>query len=415
MFDFIRYSKHMASLSKSLFHNRDYRILLGGQIVSDFGSWISHLAYPLLFLAVTGSPLQAGISIALTNLPTFLFGLIAGAIVDSFDRKKVMIICDLIRVVLLGSIPLAIYVGNVSLIHLYLAAFLTGVCEVIFAVAEQTALTRVVKKEEIAQAFGQYEAVANTSSLIGPAIGGMLYQLSRSLPFLVDAISYALSAISLLFIRTEFQTTSLNKAFRRDEILQGMQWLWSHTLIRSIATVRAIGAIVSGGQTLLLILLANHHGASPAMIGVIFSIASIGVVLGSLLSHRIQKYLGTNEALILSRGLIAVALPLQLLSPNLVLLTITIALSYFAVAVYGTIATAHRLKLIPDVLQGRVNAFHRMLMFGGLAIGGALTGFLVEQVSLETTIVSYALLLGLLAIITAINLWPNKKQTILVV
>src|SRR5262245_30416225 len=144
----------MSSLTK----NRDYTILLSGQVVSDLGSWISQIAYPLLFLTITGSPLQAGLSLALANLPTFLFGIPSGVIIDTYNRKTLMIICDLVRFLILGSIPLALYIGNLTPFQLYLAAFLSGMADVIFSTAEQTAVVRVVRKEQITKAFGQYEA-----------------------------------------------------------------------------------------------------------------------------------------------------------------------------------------------------------------------------------------------------------------
>lgn len=386
------------SSSTSLFNNRDYKLLLAGQIVSDFGTWISHIAYPLLFLNLTGSPLQAGLSLALSQLPTFLFGLLAGTIIDSFDRKKLMIICDLVRFLILGSIPLALYLDALTLTHLYLAAFLSGTCDVFFATTVQSALTRVVSKEETTRAFGQYEAVVNTASLIGPAIGGALYQIRSSLPFIVDAISYAFSAFSLLFIRSEFQEERRQPTLRFAEITKGAHWLWQRPVIRSITTIRTIGAIVSGGQTLLIILLAKQFTNDTTAVGIIISVGSIGVVLGTSISDRIEKRFGSLKAMIISRWIIAASLPLQLLSPNLILLTITVGLSYLSVAVYGTIATSYRLKRAPDELQGRVNSFHRMLVFGGLAIGGLLTGYLAEQTTLITTYVLYTLILGILAI-----------------
>lgn len=233
--------------------------------------------------------------------------------------------------------------------------------------------------------------------MIGPTIGGVLFQLGRGLPFLVDAVSYAISAVSLLFIRADFQTATGRKDFRLRTILQGAKWLWHHAEIRPIALARAFGAIVSGGQTLLVILLAQQFDATPAMIGIIFSVSSIGVVLGALISDYVQEQLGVHRALVLSRWVIALALPLQFFSPNLIILTLTVTLSYFSVAVYGTIATAYRLKIAPDELQGRINGFHRMLAFGGLTIGGVLTGLLVEQLDLRITFIVYALLLGALA------------------
>jgi MFS family permease len=395
-----------------LSHNRDYKILLGGQIVSDFGTSITQLAYPLLFLSLTGSPLQAGISVALTTLPTFLFGLVAGAIIDSLNRKSVMIVCDIVRFAALGSIPLAMYFGDVSLVQLYLTAFLSGTCDVIFSTAEQTAVVHIVKKEEVTKAFGQYEASANSAALVGPALGGTLYQIGRGLPFLVDAISYIISAISLLFVKSDFQQSTDTKKIQLNEVMHGAQWLWQHDVIRTITVARAFGGIVSGGQSLILILLAQRMDVTPAMIGIIFSIGTIGVIAGSLISDRVQKHLGLNRALIISRWAIVLAFSLQIFSPNFILLGLAAALSYGAVAVYGTIATSYRLSLAPDELQGRVNGFHRMLVFGGLSIGGILTGFLTEHLQLDLTIGIYISALIVLALLVTSRLseYVNVKS-----
>lgn len=383
----------------SLYRNRDYKLLIAGQVASDLGTWIAQLAYPLIFLHVTGSPLQAGLSIAVSNLPTFLFGLPAGVILDRYDRKKVMIICDLLRFLILGSIPVALAFNSLTLTHLYLAAFLTGTCDVVFATAVQSAISRVVPREQITKAFGQYEAIVNASSLIGPAIGGILYQISRGLPFLADALSFALSTLSLLFIKSDFQETKRErKPLRLHDLTEGASCLWRHPTVRPITIARAIGALVSGGQMLLLILLAERFGATPATIGLIVSVSSIGVVLGSLVSDTLQQRFGTYRMLMVARWLIAAAMPLQFFSPTITLLAISVGLSYGFVAIYGTIATGYRLTQVPDELQGRVNSFHRMLAFGGLTVGGAITGLLIETIELRATYILYTLLLAILGV-----------------
>lgn len=390
--------------------NRDYLILLSGQIVSDFGTSVSHIAYPLLFLSITGSAVQAGLSIALTTLPTFLFGFVAGAVIDRFDRKQVMIICDIVRFMVMGSIPVLAYFNLLSIGYLYVMAFLNGVCDVFFSVTEQTAITRVAKKENLTKALGQYEASANTASLLGPALGGFLYQMGRSLPFVVDAFSYALSAISLLFVKTKFQDdTSVKPAqFSVSDMMRGAVWLWQHPLIRPISVVRSIGAIVSGGQSLLLILLAQQFSNNTTVTGLVFSIGAIGMVVGGLVSDVVMKRYGVFRSLIATRWIIAGAFLLQLLARDSISLGLAAALSYGMIAVYGTIATSYRLRLVPDELQGRVNSFHRMLAFGGLTLGGAITGLLVEYLSLTSTMLICAGLLAALALILTAILYPQR-------
>src|SRR5437588_8932043 len=109
---------------RSLWHNRDYLLLWSGQALSDIGGAISELAYPLLVLAVTHSPAQAGIVAALRSLPSTLFSLFAGVLVDRWDRKWVMLVCDIGRALCLASIPVAFALGHLTIWQLSLTAFL---------------------------------------------------------------------------------------------------------------------------------------------------------------------------------------------------------------------------------------------------------------------------------------------------
>jgi MFS family permease len=188
-----------------LWGNRDFLLLVGGQGVSSVGTAVSQLAFPLLALAVTHSPAQAGLMAALRGLPFALFCLPAGALVDRWNRKLVMILCDTGRAIALGSIPVAMIFGHLTIIQLYSMSLMEGILFVFFNMAEAAALPHVVAKEQLTAAIGQDQVLYSSAMMIGPSLGGFLYGLSRMLPFLSDAISYAISVISLFFIRTQFQ------------------------------------------------------------------------------------------------------------------------------------------------------------------------------------------------------------------
>src|SRR5947209_18500891 len=112
--------------TKSLWHNHDYLLLWSGQIISLTGTGVSQLAFPLLVLALTGSPAQAGLAGALRGLPYFIFTLPGGALIDRWDRKRVMIICDAGRALSLGSIPIAFAFGHLTILQLYLVSLIEG-------------------------------------------------------------------------------------------------------------------------------------------------------------------------------------------------------------------------------------------------------------------------------------------------
>src|SRR6266700_3059305 len=140
---------------KTLWLNRDYMLLWSGQMVSNVGTQVAQLAFPLLILALTGSPAQAGFAGALRALPYVFFSLPAGALIDRWDRKRVMIICDAGRALSMASIPVALAIGHLTIIQLYLVSTIEGTLFVFFNIAEVACLPNVVAKEQLPAATAQ--------------------------------------------------------------------------------------------------------------------------------------------------------------------------------------------------------------------------------------------------------------------
>src|SRR5215467_2468533 len=174
----------------SLWRNRNYLLLWGGQALSDMGGAVSELAFPLLVLAVTHSPAQAGFVAALRALPATLFSLLAGVWVDRWDRKLVMLVCDIGRALSLASIPIAFALGHLTIWQLYITAFLEGSLMIVFALAKTAAMSQVVRPVQLTTAVAQEEFVEGTTALAGPPLSGVLYTLGAMFPFITDAISY---------------------------------------------------------------------------------------------------------------------------------------------------------------------------------------------------------------------------------
>src|SRR5258708_9602993 len=189
---------------KSLWLNRDYMLLWSGQVVSNVGTQVSTLAFPLLVRAVSGSAAQAGFVGALRALPYVIFSLPAGALIDRWDRKRTMILCDTGRALSLASIPVALVTGHLTIIQLYLVSLIEGTLFVFFNIAEAACLPRVVPKEQLPAATAQNMATDGVTTLIGPSLGGALYTAGGVLPFLADAISFGVSGCSVFFFKTKF-------------------------------------------------------------------------------------------------------------------------------------------------------------------------------------------------------------------
>lgn len=390
---------------KSLWLNLDYMLLWSGQMVSNVGTQVSTLAFPLLILALTHSPAQAGFAGALRALPYVIFSLPAGALIDRWDRKRVMILCDTGRAISMASIPVALVLGHLTILQIYLVSLIEGTLFVFFNIAEAACLPRVVPKEQLPAATAQNMATDGITLLLGPSLGGALYSAGRLLPFVADAVSYVVSVISLFFIRAKFQKERV--AARRKlwiEIHEGLSWLWHQPLIRFIAILTGGNNLISsGGLTLIIIVLAQQQHASSFTIGLIFAVGGIGAILGSLIATPLQKRLSFGQAIIGTSWVFAIFIPLFIIAPNPLVLGIITAASFFAGPIYNVVQFSYRSAIIPDELQGRVNSVFRLIAFGGQPLGLALTGLLIENIGVIPTLLVDTVGMVILAIAATVN------------
>ena len=390
--------------STTLWRNRDYMLLWSGQMVSSIGTQASTLAFPLLILAVTRSPAQAGFASALRAVPYVIFSLPAGALIDRWNRKLVMLLCDAGRAIALGSIPVALALGRLTVAQLYIVSVVEGSLFVFFNIAEAACLPRVVAKAQLPAATAQNQATEGVSSLIGPPIGGALVGLAQALPFVTDAVSYLGSVISLYFIRTQFQGER-GLATRRlhEEIGEGLVWLWRQPLIRYMAFLTGTSNLVGNGTLLIAIVIAQGQHASPFVIGLIFAIGSVGSIIGSIVAVRLRRRYSFAQVIVSSTWVWAILTPLMAIAPNPLALGVIMAGLFLTSPIYNVVQFSYRLALIPDELQGRVNSVFRLIAFGGQPIGFALAGVLLETVGPVASVLIFSLPIVLAAVLTTIN------------
>jgi MFS family permease len=389
------------AVARPLWRNRDYMLLWSGQTVSSVGTGVSRLAFPLLVLDVTHSAAQAGLVGALEALPYVILSLPAGALIDRWDRKRVMILCDIGRALAMGSVPLALALGLLTLAQLYVVAAVEGTLYVFFNLAEVACLPRVVTTAQLPTATAQNQATDGVTALISPQAGGALYGALPALPFLADAISYAVSVGSLFLIKAQFQEErSLTRRRLRVEILEGLVWLWRQPLIRYIAFLTGGWNFATAGSTLFLIVLAQQQGASPVVIGTLFAIGGVGGIVGSILGSPIQRRFRFGPVIIATVWISALVFPLYAIAPNPFWLGAISAALFVTGPIYNVVQFSYRLSLIPDELQGRVNSVFRLLAFGFQPLGLALTGLLIQTIHVLPTILVFSACMLLLALTT---------------
>ncbi len=372
--------------SRPLWRNLDFLLLWNGQTISTLGTNISTLALPLLVLALTHSPAQAGLLTAMRLLPYLLFSLPAGALLDRWDRKAVMIGCDLVRWLALGSVPLAFALGHLTLIHLYLVAFVEGTAYIFFSLAQIAALPQVVPSAHLPQAYALDTTTEYIGTLLGPSLGGLLIglvplvALGASLAYLADSLTYLVSLVSLLFIRVSFQLkrTAKGKLALRKEIAEGLRFLWRQPLLRTMVVLTMTVNFLLSPVTLVIIVLAQGTlHIDVRTLGIILSAGGIGGVLGGIIAPWIRTRIRFGQAIISSVIIWGIATLLLAVATSPLLLAVGVGLTSLMWPLYAVVLVSYRLSLTPDHLQGRVNSAFRFLSYGSEPLGAALGGLLL--------------------------------------
>lgn len=388
----------------SLWRNLDYLLLWSGQTISNVGTGVSTIAYPLLVLAVTGSPAQAGFISAARALIYAILVLPAGALVDRWDRKRAMIICDVGRALSLGSIALAAALGHLTLTLLYATSVVEVALGTFFNIAEVSCLPQVVAKEQLPDAMGRVQATDGIATLLGPPLGGVLFAVRALLPFLADALSYVVSIASLFFIRTSFQEQRSEKSRRmHEEIIEGLRWVWQQPLIRAMAFITGVNVFCGAGYTLIIIIIAQLHHAPDSVIGLIFGFGGAGGILGSVLVGPAQKRLSFAQIIVGTLWITALFWFALVALPEPILLGLITALLFFMVPFYNTAYISYRLALTPDALRGRVNSVARLIAFGFSPLGLALTGISLQYAGPRITVLIAVGVQALLALVATLN------------
>lgn len=398
-----------ARWTPTLWRNRDFVVLWSGGLVSLLGTGISRISYPLLVLALTHSPAQAGIVGALRAVPYLFLGLPAGALVDRWNRKRVMIFSDAGRGLNMASIPIAYWLGHLTLAQLYVNAVIGGILYVLFTSAEATYLPHVVPAEQVPAAASAEQAMSSATSIVGPSLGGFLFQLGQAIPFLTDALSYAASVIALRCVRSEFQErrAPAPKNLWR-EIGEGIRWLWSRPVLRFVYLATGGLSLAISSVALVVIVLARGEHASATAIGLLFSTTGVGGLLGSLAAPRLQKRLGFGGVIVAATWWMAALWPLLAIAPNPALLGFALGAMAFTIPIHGIAIVSYRLAVTPDELRGRVASVARVVAWSTEPVGMALSGFLLQAIGAAQT----ALGLGAWSLLIAVGttLYPPLRR-----
>ncbi|HKG25109.1 MAG TPA: MFS transporter [Thermomicrobiales bacterium] len=379
----------------------DFWKFFSGQTISSLGNAVTQFAFPLLVYKLTGSALNLGVTTAVTFVPYLLFGLPIGAWVDRLDRRRLMIVTDLLRALIVGSIPVLAAFDALSVWHIYLAAFLASTLGIAFDAAQFAAIPSLVGTGDLVTANGRILASYSAAGVLGPPIAGFLVaRTSAEFTLTLDAASFVVSAVSLLLIQRSFNTSELPKeasSIRRD-VIEGLRYVLGHPVLRNISLMMAMINFLGSTTVAQLIFFAKERfDASDQQVSWLFSAGSAGVIVLSLAAGPLRHRYSFSR----------VALTALVLDGLLTILFAAVDSYWLALLIWAVISGCGilfnintgslRQAIVPNQLLGRVISIAGVLAWSAIPLGTLSGGWLIDRTGNVTAV--YAAIGALTAII----------------
>lgn len=370
--------------------------------ISTLGSGLTTFALPLLVYQTTGSVLLTGMVGVAQLGPYVLFGLVAGAVADRWDRRRLMVASNLVSALAIGLIPLLQSTWPATVALILGAAFVSATAVVCLDAATFGAVATLVPRAQLGEANSLLASTSTALSVAAPALGGLLASIWGFAPlFVLDSLTFMLAALILVTIRQPFQAPSTPRPFSlrelRENIREGLVYLGGHRLIRTLTFAGTGNALAGGALGALLVVYAVRYlgleTTDPA-IGLLFGVGAAGSFLGSILLPFMTRTVGpgrfTTYALTATPWLLLLLVQVR----AVVLVGICYAAWRFLYSAIVINGITIRQQIVPDHLQSRVNTAARLLALGGVPVGSALAGVIASVLPVPLALSLFALVLG---------------------
>jgi MFS family permease len=388
----------VSDANRSLFRHRDFVKLWSAQTISQFGTHVTLLALPLIAATTLNvTPFEFGLLGTIEFLPFILLSLPAGVWVDRLRRRPILIAGDLIRAAALLSIPIAFALNALTIWQLYVVGFINGCATVFFDVAYQSYLPSLVDRDQIVDGNSKLETSRSAAQITGPGAAGVIIgAFTAPLAIVLDALSFVVSAVFMFAIRRHeaapepVSNEHGERPSMRSEITDGLRYVGAHPFLRSIAGTTGLSNFFSNVVYAILILyLVRQLAFTPEVLGLVFSLGSVGFLLGALVANRVAMRFGVGPTIVgssMASG--PSALLIAIAPPDLAVpfVTASVFLAGLGGAIYNINQVSLRQAITPERMQGRMNATMRFIVWGTIPFGGILGGFLGGVIGLDETI-----------------------------
>jgi hypothetical protein len=386
--------------------NRDFLLLQAGQLFSNLGTASTSIAYPLLVLSVTGSAADAGLVAFARSLPAALFLIPSGVAADRFDRKRLMILADVVRVAAIGGLAAAVLLDEFGLWIVGAAAFIEGTAAALFSVSQIGAVRAVVPPAQLPSAAAAQTGRQAAVDLGGPPLGGALFAIGRAVPFLFDVASYALSMASLIAIPKPFQARRVTEPSSiRSRVAEGFRFLWAQPFLRTTAFLFGLGNFIGPGLFLSVVIIGRSHGLGSTEIGALTAVFGACILVGSLLSGPVRRALAPRVVILLELWT-ATAIVAFLVWPNIYVLVATMLPTALVIPSTNSLVHGYRIAITPDHLLGRAESVRSTISLAIAPLGPLVAGLMLTATSPRITIALFS------AVAFALAIWGTASSAI---
>ncbi len=388
----------------SLWRNRAFNLLWTGQCLSDVGSAMANLAMPLLVLGLTRSPARAGLVGTAGLLVATACRLPAGVLADRVDRRRLMVVCDVLRIAaytLLGCAVLANRAGMAMIVAVVIGS---AAADTVFSTVEHAALRNLVRPEQLPIAVARNEARSYGSSLVGPPLGGLLFGLGRSLPFLTDALTFLLSLTAVARIREPMQQPRSEPPRNSGAAgVEGLRFVLGNPFLRALLAIAAPLNMAFTGMLFAIIVSLQRSGAPSLLVGLASTIFGLGGFLGACAAPVIQRWLGLSKLIVVLCWATAALMAVSALVPTSLLAAAPLAAALFLGPTTNAALFGHQAAITPDHLQGRVVSVVLLSATSAAALAPGLAGLLLARFPTGTVMLVFPLLVVVAAVTATFN------------
>ncbi|CAM3587611.1 MFS transporter [Isoptericola cucumis] len=360
-----------------------FRWLLSSSWTSNIGDGVALAAGPLLVASQTDSAFLVALAAMLQRLPWLVFGLWAGVLADRLDRRRLVVVANLLRAVVVAALSVVIVTGHVSIGMVLTAMLLMGVAEVFADTTSQTLLPMLVRPADLGTGNSRLQAGFLTANqLVGPPLGAFLFAAGMAWPFVVQVLCVVLAVllVARVVLPPVARDVTTERTRVRHDVAEGLRWIWHHPPVRTLALVILVFNVTWAAPWAILVKYSlDHLHMGEIGFGLLTTASAVGGLVGTFSYGRLERRFSLATLMKVCLSLeVLFHLALALATTGWVAMATLFVFGAYGF-VWGTVSNTIRQRATPARFQGRVASVYMMCVFGGIVVGNALGGVLAQQ------------------------------------